>query len=134
MDTSQIPGFNPLIHVPTFFVSETGQIVGAEATPLGEGQLSIVDILGPEPHQAANEAQWATVRIERDKLLLESDWSDTASAQTRLSAELLAQWAAYRQALRDITKQNNPFLIVWPSKPASTATAPKPIVYAPEGA
>jgi hypothetical protein len=133
MDTNQIPGFNPLIHVPTFFVSETGQVIGGEATPLGEGQLSIVDILGESPHQAANEAQWVTVRAERDKRLLESDWSDTASAQSRLSSELLAQWATYRQALRDITKQNNPFLIVWPDKPAATATTPKPIVYAPSG-
>lgn len=133
MDSSQIPGFNPLIHVPTFFVSETGEIVGSEATPLGEGQLSIVDILGENPHQAANESQWVIVRAERDKRLLESDWSDTASAQTRLSSEVLAQWATYRQALRDITKQNNPFMIVWPDKPVATTTPPKPIVYAPSG-
>lgn len=133
MDTTQIEGFNPLIHVPTFFVSETGEIVRGEATPLGAGQLSIVDILGAEPHLAANEAQWVTVRAERDKLLLESDWSDTASAQSRLPQELLEQWGAYRQALRDITKQNNPFLITWPEKPASTVTPPRPIVYAPSG-
>jgi hypothetical protein len=28
-----------------------------------------------------------------------------------------AEWSAYRQALRDVTTQTDPFSITWPTKP-----------------
>ena len=59
------------------------------------------------------ETQWPVVRAERDRRLLASDW-------TQLPDVLLATkevWAAYRQALRDITEQLDPFNIVWPTAP-----------------
>lgn len=56
-------------------------------------------------------------RIKRNKLLLESDWTDTASAPFRLGDEVYQQWQTYRQALRDITNQADPFNIVWPVPP-----------------
>ena len=49
------------------------------------------------------------LRIERDKLLLESDWAvlpDTALSDTKLS-----EWKTYRKALRDITKTATPKVI-----------------------
>ena len=52
----------------------------------------------------------------REKLLQRSDWTDTVSAQTRLSN--YAEWQVYRQALRDITGQTGyPLDIVWPDPP-----------------
>ena len=56
-------------------------------------------------------------KYKRDQLLLESDWTDTVSAQIRLGA-LYDTWQIYRQALRDITNQAGyPANILWPTKP-----------------
>lgn len=61
--------------------------------------------------------QWADVRTQRNRLLLESDWTDTYSAPTRLGQTLYAAWQTYRQALRDVTQQPDPFNITWPQPP-----------------
>ena len=53
----------------------------------------------------------------RNALLQESDWTDTVSAQSRLSN--WQEWQDYRQALRDITQQTGfPLDIEWPVAPA----------------
>lgn len=57
------------------------------------------------------------VLVQRQQLLIDSDWTDTLSAQTRLG-EAYATWQTYRQALRDITLQSGyPTAIDWPTKP-----------------
>ena len=61
--------------------------------------------------------EWRVVRIERNKRLKASDWTDTASAPERLGQELYNQWQTYRQALRDVTNQSDPFDITWPTPP-----------------
>ena len=56
------------------------------------------------------------IDIHRKQLLQESDWTDTVSAQTRLTN--YAEWQTYRQALRDIpTQKGYPTDIVWPTPP-----------------
>lgn len=60
------------------------------------------------------ETEWSLVRQKRNRLLLASDWTQLPDAP----AASKAQWAAYRQALRDITEQPDPFSVVWPSPPA----------------
>ena len=59
------------------------------------------------------------IREKRNALLKACDW--TQAADSPLSDEKKAEWATYRQALRDLTKSytkedsvNN---IVWPTKP-----------------
>ena len=64
-----------------------------------------------------DEIQWDLVRQERAKLLIGSDWTDTASAPNRLGSDVYGAWQTYRQALRDITNQADPFNIIWPQKP-----------------
>jgi hypothetical protein len=59
------------------------------------------------------ENQWFIVRQTRNELLTECDWTQL----TDVSSETKTLWAEYRQLLRDITKQENPFNIVWPVKP-----------------
>jgi uncharacterized protein YjiS (DUF1127 family) len=57
--------------------------------------------------------QWRKVRSKRNQLLQESDW-------TQLPDVPIANkdaWAEYRQALRDITEQPDPFNIAWPTPP-----------------
>jgi hypothetical protein len=65
----------------------------------------------PEPDA---DAQWAIVRAERNKLLADCDWTQLPDAPVDTAA-----WAVYRQALRDITTQADPFNIVWPTLPSA---------------
>lgn len=60
---------------------------------------------------------WADVRAERDTLLAASDWTVTRAVET--GSSLPTAWSTYRQALRDITEQQDPFNINWPTPPAS---------------
>lgn len=54
-------------------------------------------------------------RQQRDKLLLETDWTQLPDAP--LSAPQKAVWATYRQALRDLPSQEAWPYITWPQKP-----------------
>lgn len=56
---------------------------------------------------------WADVRAQRDALLKSTDWTQLPD----VPVETRERWAAYRQALRDITDQSDPFNIVWPVAP-----------------
>jgi len=62
--------------------------------------------------------EWVKVRAKRNQLLADSDWTDTLSAKGRLGQTLYDAWQAYRQGLRDITQQPDPFNLVWPNPPA----------------
>lgn len=59
------------------------------------------------------ETQWTLVRDQRNTLLEESDWTQLPDVE--LSKK--TAWAEYRQSLRDVTKQLDPFTIQWPTKP-----------------
>lgn len=69
--------------------------------------------------------QWAPDRAkaqeamlyQRMKLLTASDWVTTRAVETGTPAS--AEWLAYRQALRDITLQADPWAIVWPVMPSN---------------
>ena len=53
------------------------------------------------------------IRQTRNTMLAESDWTQVADVPVDQAA-----WAAYRQALRDITAQEGfPFNVTWPVKP-----------------
>lgn len=53
------------------------------------------------------------IRTQRNTLLAASDWTQVADAPVDQAA-----WAAYRQALREITAQAGfPHNVVWPEKP-----------------
>lgn len=68
-----------------------------------------------EAIDAAAAQQWTSVRQARNQKLAESDWTQVDDAPlTNLEK---AQWASYRQALRDITTQEDPFNIEWPQEP-----------------
>lgn len=65
-----------------------------------------------DPRTQATE--WPLVRAKRDRLLLQSDWTQLPD----VPPETRATWTAYRQALRDVTEQPDPFAIEWPAPPA----------------
>lgn len=58
-------------------------------------------------------AKWEEIRQIRNELLLECDWTQLSD----IPAEIKTIWQSYRQELRDVTTQSNPFNIVWPVKP-----------------
>ena len=60
-----------------------------------------------------NESQWVVVREKRNRLLQSSDWTQLAD----IPSETKALWEPYRQALRDVTLQPDPFNITWPTPP-----------------
>jgi len=43
-------------------------------------------------------------------------------ADAPITAEKRAEWVAYRQALRDLTTQTDPFNITWPASPDGRVT------------
>ncbi len=62
------------------------------------------------------EAAIAQALATRKELLYSSDWTQLPNGP--LSAQQQQDWAAYRQALRDITNQSGyPLTVVWPVPP-----------------
>ena len=60
---------------------------------------------------------WDSIRATRDKILRDTDWTMTTGATVDQ-----AQWAAYRQNLRDLPqtyKDKTPDDVVWPTQPST---------------
>jgi hypothetical protein len=58
--------------------------------------------------------QWTAVRTQQRQKLYESDWTCSV---TDYEVPNKPEWVQYRQALRDVTTQTDPFAIVWPVAP-----------------
>ena len=72
-----------------------------------------VSDMNQEAKDALDTTQAEAVRKQRTEKLAESDWTQVADAPVDKTA-----WAAYRQALRDITAQAGfPWTITWPDAP-----------------
>lgn len=78
-------------------------------------QTRIVVPMNDEEITARTSEEWTRVRLERNFKLTACDW--TQLDDTPLTNTKKQEWAAYRQALRDITTQDDPFAIVWPQQP-----------------
>jgi hypothetical protein len=66
--------------------------------------------------QGDTDDKSALVRIERNKLLQECDWTQLADAP--LNPTEKATWLTYRQSLRDLTTQAGfPWEVTFPAKP-----------------
>jgi hypothetical protein len=103
----------PVLVVPLPWVRQPGPI--DQEVPADEGEVTS----DPQPPDASQEeidarleSQWSNIREERNQLLAECDWTQLPDAPVET-----AVWSTYRQALRDITLQEDPFNIVWPEKP-----------------
>lgn len=79
-------------------------------------QAWAVEPMTDEERQNRIQQEWANVRGYRFMLMMQSDW--TQIPNNPLSDEKRAEWAVYRQALRDITNQTDPFNIDWPTRPS----------------
>ena len=65
----------------------------------------------------ADGLTWDDIRNERNRILQTTDWTMTTGATVDQ-----AQWAAYRQVIRDIPqtyKDKTPDDVVWPTQPST---------------
>ena len=90
----------------------TEKLVSA-APHLYDGMCCLVDVepLTAEELQARVDTQWQVVRTQRNQMLKDTDWTQLSDSPVDKTA-----WALYRQALRDITQQPDPFNITWPKQ------------------
>ena len=61
---------------------------------------------------------WSIVRKTRNLKLQSSDWTEKTFAIGRLGMAQFHAWQQYRQALRDVPLQGNPYEVVWPQVPS----------------
>ena len=64
--------------------------------------------------EAYKPDMWAEIREKRDTLLTETDWVSGDDVPTAHKTK----WNTYRQALRDVTSQSDPYNITWPTEPS----------------
>jgi hypothetical protein len=69
--------------------------------------------LTEEELAASVDAKWQYIRAQRKLLLNSTDWTQLPDVPLTTKEA----WATYRQALRDVTTQLDPFNITWPTKP-----------------
>lgn len=72
------------------------------------------------PEEIAEQTQrltalaWQELRLERNRRLVDSDWTVLSDTPTNTAA-----WKTYRQALRDLpANTTDPYNPVWPTPPA----------------
>ena len=91
-----------------------------EVTPTLSGSIYIqtytISDADTETINKRREIKWSEVRSGRDSLLSESDW--TQFNDSPISGSTLTDWQTYRQSLRDITNQSDPYDITWPNRPS----------------
>jgi hypothetical protein len=78
-------------------------------------QHSVRDNTAEEATKITN-SRWNDVREERNCLLTECDF--TVLPDSPFTTEERTSWQTYRQQLRDVTTQTDPFNIAWPTKPS----------------
>lgn len=81
---------------------------------LPAGCMEISDEEADAIRAESNRPTAESVRAQRDSLLAASDWTQLPD----VPAATREKWAAYRQALRDVTEQAGfPDAVVWPQTP-----------------
>lgn len=84
----------------------------------GEVNTEVSRLIAAEPMRL--------LRVERDKLLTETDWVSTKSIDTGVG--ISTDWKTYRQSLRDLPSSASPVIdssimcgissVTWPTKPS----------------
>lgn len=112
-----------VVEVPPPPVTEL-QRAEYEGISLIDGEWTEVWSVHPrfdDPIEQANweteilESRWADIRMERNRLLALTDYTDLPN--TPITTQCRTEFIAYRQSLRDITSQSDPYNIIWPTMP-----------------
>jgi hypothetical protein len=90
-----------------------------EGTPTLSGSVYIqvwnISDSSEEEINTKIDEKWGEVRETRNLLLQQSDW--TQFQDSPITGSKLTEWQTYRQQLREITSQTNPFNLSWPVRP-----------------
>ena len=117
----------PASGVPADFLTENNMVEFLSTLPFTEPAQKLVpadpyllngkvynvivtDTNDADKDRIKNE-KWKEIRSERDRLLADTDWRATSDRT------LTDNWRDYRQALRDIPTQTDPYNITWPNAP-----------------
>jgi len=84
-------------------------VINTALDSINENNEPYLDILKQEQ---VIQNKWNEIREIRAEMLKECDW--TQLSDVNLSEEEKETWREYRQVLRDITLQDDPFNIIWP--------------------
>lgn len=84
-----------------------------------QGGWDIID-LTPQEIENLKVSQWQSIREKRNRVLQDTDWIIVKAFETK--QEIPKEILEYRQALRDITTQEDPFNIIWPQAPSMNGT------------
>ena len=85
-------------------------VINTALDSINENNEPHLDILKQEQ---VIQNKWNEIREIRTQMLKECDW--TQLPDVKLSEQEKETWREYRQALRDITLQDDPFNIIWPT-------------------
>ena len=111
-------GIDPILESPTPTTTrfQSASHNGVEQDAFGNWVWAwVVSDWDEEAIASATEQQWESIRSTRNTKLAATDWTQLADAP--LSETTKTLWANYRQALRDITSQPDPYEIVWATEP-----------------
>jgi hypothetical protein len=95
--------FDPNLNVP----------VPPDHEDYGKTLKQVIGMSDSQADEVVLNAKWKQIRELRDSLLKESDWTSGED----IPQPMKDKWFPYRQALRDITSEENPDNVVWPEKP-----------------
>jgi hypothetical protein len=111
-DTERVKyGWYPCTEVNAQYDPVT-QIRSTAKFVLEDGLVTATYTIWDKPESQIYDEAATAVRTERNLLITETDWM--AMSDNTMTAE----WVTYRQALRDITSQEDfPYTIAWPNKP-----------------
>ena len=114
-------GDNHFLAIPTIVKPDlkADEKRGAESIGVDGQTVTItcpaVDMTDADKTKRTNDAI-AVLRETRNKLLVSCDW--TQAADSPLTDEVIATWATYRQALRDLpANTSDPLDVTWPDAP-----------------
>ena len=102
----------------SILMKEDGQVIWS--IPLEVGNRHYDEYLEWAKTNTVEDADgltWDDIRSKRNNILRETDWTMTTGATVDQ-----AQWAAYRQNIRDIPqtyKDKTPDDVVWPTQPST---------------
>ena len=95
------------------YTTPTQKLVSVEPYIDGGKVYNIkVESTTADEQAALTTTQWYLIRAQRNSLIEQTDWR--AGSDVTLSDE----WKTYRQALRDVPTQSDPFNITWPTEPS----------------
>lgn len=106
-----IPGVDAQVVEGNYFDFVSGKVMSAGRAPSPHHVFNYATKTWEDPRTP--ETQWSVVRRQRDALLAQSDWTQLPDVPLATKE----RWAIYRQALRDVTLQPDPFNVVWPVAP-----------------